>query len=57
VTAAWEAAGLSRITLHECRHTYASMLMAGRVIRTEHGDVRLSPASYADLVSDAVRSG
>jgi integrase len=27
-TAAWERAGLDRITLHECRHTYASMLMA-----------------------------
>jgi integrase len=27
-TAAWEAAGLNRITLHECRHTYASFLMA-----------------------------
>jgi integrase len=28
VEAAWTAAGLSRITLHECRHTYASLLMA-----------------------------
>jgi Phage integrase family len=28
VTAAWDAAGLQRITLHECRHTYASLLMA-----------------------------
>src|SRR3954470_16226199 len=26
--AAWRAAGLNRITLHECRHTYASLLMA-----------------------------
>src|SRR4051812_42170379 len=26
--AAWAAAGLYRITLHECRHTYASLLMA-----------------------------
>jgi integrase len=25
---AWKAAGLSPITLHECRHTYASFLMA-----------------------------
>jgi integrase len=24
----WEAAGLEPITLHECRHTYASFLMA-----------------------------
>ena len=27
-TAAWTEAGLQRITLHECRHTFASMLMA-----------------------------
>jgi len=27
-TAAWKEAGLQRITLHECRHTYASFLMA-----------------------------
>jgi integrase len=27
-TAAWAGAGLNRITLHECRHTYASFLMA-----------------------------
>jgi integrase len=27
-TTAWDKAGLNRITLHECRHTYASMLMA-----------------------------
>ena len=27
-TIAWAAAGLNRITLHECRHTYASFLMA-----------------------------
>src|SRR4051812_3964747 len=28
VTTAWDTAGLTRITLHECRHTYASLLMA-----------------------------
>jgi integrase len=27
-TTVWTAAGLQRITLHECRHTYASLLMA-----------------------------
>ncbi len=27
-SAAWEAAGLGPITLHEGRHTYASLLMA-----------------------------
>ncbi len=26
--AAWEAAGLQPITLHECRHTFASLLIA-----------------------------
>ena len=25
---AWAGSGLERITLHECRHTYASLLMA-----------------------------
>ena len=28
LAAAWKVAGLNRITLHECRHTYASLLMA-----------------------------
>jgi integrase len=28
VDTAWAAIGLNRITLHECRHTYASLLMA-----------------------------
>jgi integrase len=28
---AWEAAGLNRITLHECRHTFASMAIAAGV--------------------------
>ena len=27
-TDAWAQTGLERITLHECRHTYASLLMA-----------------------------
>jgi integrase len=27
-TAAWADVSLQRITLHECRHTFASMLMA-----------------------------
>ena len=29
--AAWEAAGLERITLHECRHTFASLMIAAGV--------------------------
>ncbi len=28
---AWEAAGLERITLHECRHSYASLMIAAGV--------------------------
>jgi integrase len=27
----WEEAGLSPITLHQCRHTYASMMIAAGV--------------------------
>ena len=29
--AAWKAAGLDRITLHECRHTFASLMIAAGV--------------------------
>jgi integrase len=29
--AAWEVAGLRRITLHECRHTFASLMIAAGV--------------------------
>jgi integrase len=28
---AWEAAGLNRITLHECRHSFASLMIAAGV--------------------------
>jgi integrase len=28
---AWKAAGLKRITLHECRHTYASLMIDAKV--------------------------
>ena len=28
---AWKAAGLERITLHECRHTFASLMIAAGV--------------------------
>jgi integrase len=28
---AWEAAGLDRLTLHDCRHTYASLMIASGV--------------------------
>lgn len=29
--AAWRSAKLQRITLHECRHTFASLMIAARV--------------------------
>jgi integrase len=28
---AWKSAGLDRITLHECRHTFASLMIAAGV--------------------------
>ena len=46
-TSAWERAGLNRITLHECRHTYASMLMAAHYTLKElmeymgHSDLQM----------------
>jgi integrase len=46
-TAAWEREGLQRITLHECRHTYASMLMAAHYTLKElmeymgHSDLQM----------------
>jgi integrase len=43
VQTAWDEAGLNRITLHECRHTYASLLMAaGYTIKADgiHGPRR-----------------
>jgi integrase len=46
-TAAWTAAGLRQITLHECRHTYASFLMAaGYTLKelmeyTGHSDLQM----------------
>ena len=48
-TEAWTAAGLQRITLHECRHTYASLLMASGYTLKElmefmgHADLQNSP--------------
>jgi integrase len=46
-TKAWSSAGLQRITLHECRHTYASFLMAAGYTLKElmefmgHSDLRM----------------
>jgi hypothetical protein len=50
-TVAWQAAGLQRITLHECRHTYASFLMAaGYTLKevmeyTRHSDLQMVSAT------------
>jgi integrase len=32
---AWKTAGLAPVTPHECRHTFASMMLAARVDRGE----------------------
>ena len=69
VDAAWTAAGLNRITLHECRHTYASLLMAAGYTIKElmefmgHADlqmvnryVKLLPQPGEDDVADRLNS-
>jgi hypothetical protein len=49
-TAAWKEAGQRRITLHECRHTYASFLMAAGYMLKElmecmgHSDLQMVSA-------------
>src|SRR4051794_14229531 len=45
VAARWDAAGLNHITLHECRHTYASLLMAAGYTIKE----LMEYMGYADL--------
>ncbi len=43
--AAWAAAGAGRLTLHDCRHTYASLLMAAGYTLKEH----MEYMGHADL--------
>jgi integrase len=50
-TKAWAKAKLNRITLHECRHTYASLLMASGYTLKElmeymgHADLQMVTAT------------
>ena len=54
--AAWEAAGLDRITLHECRHTFASLMIAAGVNAKAlstymgHANVRITLDRYGHLM-------
>jgi integrase len=68
-TSSWDAADLNRITLHECRHTYASMLMAAHYTLKElmeymgHSDlqmvnryVKLLPQPRGDNAADRLNA-
>ena len=54
---AWKAAGLERLTLHECRHTYASYMIAAGVnakaISTYmgHSSIKTTYDEYGHLMS------
>lgn len=56
---AWEAAGLERITLHECRHTFASLMIAAGVnakaLQTfmGHANISITLDRYGHLMSDS----
>lgn len=53
---AWERAGLAPITLHECRHTYASLMLAAGVDMTKvskwmgHSSITITVDRYGHLV-------
>ena len=54
--AAWEAAGLQPITLHECRHTFASLMIAAgenpKAIQTfmGHATIQMTFDRYGHLM-------
>jgi integrase len=54
--AAWKAAGLERITLHECRHTFASLMIAAgenpKAIQTfmGHATIQMTFDRYGHLM-------
>ncbi len=54
--AAWEAAGLDRITLHECRHTFASLMIAAGVnakalsVFMGHANISITLDRYGHLM-------
>ena len=45
---AWEAAGLNRITLHECRHTFASLMIAAGI-----ASGRFNPKALSEYMGHA----
>jgi integrase len=53
---AWKAAGLERITFHECRHTYASLMIAAGVNAKElstymgHPNISITLDRYGHLM-------
>ena len=53
---AWKAAGLKRITLHECRHTFASLMIAAGVNAKAlstymgHGNIAITLDRYGHLM-------
>jgi integrase len=53
---AWDAAGLERITLHECRHTFASLMIAAGVnakaLQTYmgHANIEITYGRYGHLM-------
>jgi integrase len=57
--AAWEAAGLESITMHECRHTFASLLIAAGVDIKQvseymgHAGIAITADRYAHLLAGA----
>lgn len=51
---AWEKTGLRRITLHECRHTFASLMIRRT---TSHARSNTRPAPGEDSEADPARAG
>lgn len=54
----WDAAGLERITLHECRHTYASYMIAAGIELAKiskwmgHATITITIDRYGHLLND-----
>ena len=53
---AWQAAGLSRVTMHECRHTFASLMIAAGVnvkalsVLMGHASITITLDRYGHLL-------
>jgi integrase len=60
---AWAAAGLERITLHECRHTFASLMIAAGVnaktLQTfmSHANISITLDRYGHLMPGSEAEG